>query len=216
MATRRYRLLCPIARALDHVGDRWALLILRDLHAGPVRHRDLAAGLAGIPSNLLATRLKELVASGLVEKTKSPHGVALYQLTEAGRATAPVLHSLARLGTHFAPEPEPRRPGNLRLVAVTLAGALERVVQPDDTLTVDLRIDGESLEVVLAGGRASVLYRPPESPDLVIDAAYEPLVALADGAIDTAELGRHVHVVRGEPEVAERFMARLVEAFTRF
>jgi len=77
VSTRRYRLLCPISRALDHVGDRWTLVILRDLHAGPVRHKDLAAGLTGIPSSLLATRLKELVADGLVEKKSYEHGVPL-------------------------------------------------------------------------------------------------------------------------------------------
>ena len=64
-AKRRYRLLCPIARALDAVGDRWALLILRDLHAGPARYQELNEGL-GIATNLLSTRLAELTDAGLL------------------------------------------------------------------------------------------------------------------------------------------------------
>ena len=67
-AKRRYRLLCPIARALDVVGDRWALLIVRDLHAGPARFQDLETGL-GIATNLLTTRLTELTKAGVIEKS---------------------------------------------------------------------------------------------------------------------------------------------------
>ena len=76
-AKRRYRLLCPIARALDVVGDRWALLILRDLHAGPARFHDLETGL-GIATNLLTTRLIELTDAGLIERS-----------TDAGRGVYP-------------------------------------------------------------------------------------------------------------------------------
>ena len=141
---RSYNLLCPISRALDHVVDRWALLILRDMHAGPVRHKDLATGLTGISSNLLATRLKELVANGLVEKKPNEHYVPLYGLTELGEATGPVLFELSKLGTRFPPNENPRPPGNLRLAAVTLKEALSRV--PDDSeLHVELRIDGKPL-----------------------------------------------------------------------
>ena len=67
---RNYRLLCPIARALDRVGDRWALLILRDLHAGPARFNELLEGLTGIASNLLTNRLEELVAAELVYRKR--------------------------------------------------------------------------------------------------------------------------------------------------
>ena len=67
-SSRRYRLLCPIARALDRIGDRWTLLILRDLHAGPARFSELQTGLAGIATNLLTDRLQQLMTDGLVVK----------------------------------------------------------------------------------------------------------------------------------------------------
>ena len=87
VGTRRYKLLCPIARALDRVGDRWTLLILRDLHAGPARYTDLQSGLLGIASNLLTDRLRQLIDDGLVMKRDGDYGVALYVLSERGTRT---------------------------------------------------------------------------------------------------------------------------------
>jgi DNA-binding HxlR family transcriptional regulator len=93
-AKRHYNLLCPIARALDAVGDRWTLLILRDLHAGPARYQELHEGL-GIATNLLSTRLTELSDSGLIHKTG---GQSAYELTELGRSTDRILWELTRFG----------------------------------------------------------------------------------------------------------------------
>ena len=68
---RSYKLLCPIARALDRIGDRWTLLILRDLHAGPMRFGELQKGLPGTAANLLTERFNKLVAAGLVSKVET-------------------------------------------------------------------------------------------------------------------------------------------------
>ena len=105
-AKRRYRLLCPIARALDAVGDRWALLILRDLHAGPARFQELETGL-GIATNLLSTRLSELGSAGLVSKSTT-EGRAVYELTELGRQTDRLLWELSQFGARLDPDPDPR------------------------------------------------------------------------------------------------------------
>ena len=88
---RRYRLLCPIARALDRIGDRWTLLILRDLHAGPARFSDLQSGLGGIASNLLAGRLQQLLEDGLARRRDAGFGVTVYELTETGAKSADLL-----------------------------------------------------------------------------------------------------------------------------
>ncbi len=100
IAKRRYRLLCPIAQALDVVGDRWALLIVRDLQAGPARFQGLETGL-GIATNLLSTRLTELTEAGLIEKSTDAKR-AVYQLTELGRHTDRLLWELARFGSQIA------------------------------------------------------------------------------------------------------------------
>ena len=98
--SKRYDQYCPIAHALGAVGERWTLLVIRDLMNGPKRYTDLAASLPGIGTNILAARLKELEESGLVEKRKLPPPAAstVYELTPYGHDLRPVLHELARWG----------------------------------------------------------------------------------------------------------------------
>ncbi len=91
---------CGIARALDVVGERWSLLLVRELTLGPRRYRDLATGLPGIPSNVLAGRLKDLQAAGVVTRRTlpAPTDVTVYELTDAGRALQPALNELLDWG----------------------------------------------------------------------------------------------------------------------
>lgn len=106
---KHYDQYCPIARSLDVVGERWTLLVVRELMYGPKRYTDLAAELPGIGTNILAARLKELESAGLVEKRKLPPPFAstVYELTGAGRALRPVLHELARFGARLLGPPPP-------------------------------------------------------------------------------------------------------------
>ena len=180
---RRYSLLCPIARALDRIGDRWTLLILRDLHAGPARFADLQAGLSGIASNLLTDRLRQLQADGLVEK-RDKGGGAAYLLTPLGADTKDLLFALALYGARFTPDVPPRKPGNLRTVAVTLAAALEKVAAPEDAVVAGLTIDGEDFTLTVRDGNATVLAAPAERPDLLVKMSYEPMVSAFDNDLD--------------------------------
>src|SRR5215472_10066412 len=104
---KRYGQACTIARALDVVGERWSLLLVRELILGPRRYRDLATGLAGIPSNVLAARLKDLQAAGVVTRRTlpAPTDVTVYELTGAGRALQPALNELLDWGLRYAPPP---------------------------------------------------------------------------------------------------------------
>src|SRR6266849_1442178 len=104
---KHYGQACAIARALDVVGDRWSLLLVRELTLGPRRYRDLATGLPGIPSNVLAARLKDLQAAGVVTRRTlpAPTDVTVYELTDAGRALQPALTELLDWGLRYAPEP---------------------------------------------------------------------------------------------------------------
>jgi DNA-binding HxlR family transcriptional regulator len=103
---RTYGDLCGIARALDVVGERWALLVLRELILGPKRFTDLRAGLPHVGPDVLAQRLRELEAAGLLRRRTlaPPAGSRVYELTDRGRALEPVLIELGRWGT-FAPVP---------------------------------------------------------------------------------------------------------------
>ncbi|MBV1857318.1 MAG: winged helix-turn-helix transcriptional regulator [Nannocystaceae bacterium] len=203
--SRSYRLLCPIARSLDRVGDRWTLLILRDLHAGPMRYGDVLTGLPGIASNLLATRLQKLQSDGLVEQTQQ-----LYSLTELGKRTERVLWELAILGGQFPPEEDIKQPGHLRLVAVTLRGALRRVVPKDLEILVDFILDGESLTIDISPSRGvDVHYGAPDNADLIAESSYEPMMAVASGDLPM-ETFRAAHVKLQGPAAKQQSFATLM------
>jgi DNA-binding HxlR family transcriptional regulator len=106
---KRYKQYCPVAHALDLIGDRWALLVVRELMLGQRRYTDLAEALPGIGSNILAARLRSLEAVGVVRRTKlpPPAAVSVYELTDEGRALDDVLHALARWGARTLDAPQP-------------------------------------------------------------------------------------------------------------
>ncbi len=105
---RSYDQYCSVAKALDAVGDRWALLIVRELLLqGGCRYTDLLHGLPGISTNLLGDRLRQLEANGLVRREAAPPPVAttLYELTDAGRELEPVIRALVRFGARYMADP---------------------------------------------------------------------------------------------------------------
>jgi DNA-binding HxlR family transcriptional regulator len=112
---KHYDQYCPIAHSLGVVGERWTLLVVRELLYGPKRYTDLVDNLPGIGTNILAARLKELESAGIVEKKKLPPPWAstVYELTPAGRELRPVLHELARFGARLMgpPPPDALEPG---------------------------------------------------------------------------------------------------------
>jgi DNA-binding HxlR family transcriptional regulator len=105
---KRYHQYCPVAHALDLIGDRWALLIVRELMLGQRRYTDLAEALPGIGTNILAGRLRHLEGAGIVRRTKlpPPAAVTVYELTAEGRELDDVLRSLARWGGRTMGPPE--------------------------------------------------------------------------------------------------------------
>ena len=105
---KSYSQYCPVAHALDVVGERWSLLIVRELLHGPLRYTDLAERLPGIGSNILACRLRDLEADGVLAKQKlpPPTPVTVYELTAWGRELHPVLHQLARWGVRALAPPD--------------------------------------------------------------------------------------------------------------
>ena len=107
-AMKSYNQYCPVAHALDMVGERWSLLIVRELiENGPLRYSDLHCNLAGCGTNILAARLKELERHGIVHRRKLPPPAAstVYELTEYGEELRPVMHVLAHWGARSLPPP---------------------------------------------------------------------------------------------------------------
>src|SRR5258708_19817823 len=107
MQKRSYDQWCAIARALDIVGERWTLLLVRDLLIGPKRYKDILSGLPGIGTNLLARRLRELEANGLIERSvlPAPANATVYGLTERGAALESVVSALGQWGFDFLGKP---------------------------------------------------------------------------------------------------------------
>lgn len=106
---KRYDQYCPVAHALELVGERWSLLVVRELIHGPLRYTDLAERLPGIGTNILAARLRDLEAGGVVQKRRLPPPAAsrVYELTPYGEQLRPILHALAHWGARsLGPPPD--------------------------------------------------------------------------------------------------------------
>ena len=104
MTKRSYRQNCALALTSDLIGERWSLLLIRDLLVGPKRYNELTQSLQGMGTNLLAARLKELEAADIIEKTARRAGGHAYALTAAGRALEPAILALVRWGLTYLPD----------------------------------------------------------------------------------------------------------------
>lgn len=177
---KRYAQHCPLARALDVVGERWNLLIVRELTLGQRRFRDLLDGLPGIPTNLLAARLKDLQAAGILAKRTlpPPTPVTVYELTDAGQALRPAMRELRAWGARHAPEAS--ESDSLR-PAWLLLSAANRPTDLPDAHTCELRVDGEHFQLSANESRLAVRGGPVEHPDAVITMATATLYRLMAG-----------------------------------
>ena len=106
MTRRSYKQNCALAQASDVIGERWSLLLVRDLLISPRRFGELQNSLRGMGSNLLASRLRELEAAGIVERQQDEQQRQLYQLTEAGKSLEPTVLSMVRWGLTYGPRNE--------------------------------------------------------------------------------------------------------------
>jgi DNA-binding HxlR family transcriptional regulator len=175
----RYPQFCPFARATEILGQRWTILILRNLAFGPQRFSDLKEGLRGISTSVLASRLEELTERGLVRQRTLPPPAAsvVYEPTPAGAALAPVMIELARWGVRFLDPPQPGdqiEPAWARTMLATF-----KRWDPTPPVRLEIRIaaegEGEDVVVTVVGGPdgTSVENRPDPSADtrLRLDAA---------------------------------------------
>ena len=187
MGTRTYGQYCGVARALELVGERWALLVVRDLLLGPKRFGELRQGLPRIPSNILSARLRELEQAGVIQRSVLPlpaSGV-VYELTEHGRALDPILVALGGWGATTLAAPRPDDSMN----ADSLGLALRDSFRPDAAHGVDATFEvhlGESVaHAHVHDAMVDVDRGPAESPDLVISADLT-LGRLIAGDLDAA------------------------------
>ena len=205
MAARDYGQYCGVTRALELVGERWALLIVRDLLVGPRRYGELAAGLPRIPSNILAARLKELQVAGILRRV--PHSrVVVYELTPYGRELEPVVLALGAWGFKAMGEPRDEQvitPDSMTMalrtafrpqVAATLpATSYAALLGPADLL---IRVDGTTLEVARGDGPADLAFASGPGIRRLISGELAPERAIETGVVE---------VLRGSGALLDRF-----------
>jgi DNA-binding HxlR family transcriptional regulator len=159
---KTYDQYCPLAHALDLVGERWSLLLVKELVHGPLRYSDLQERV-GCPTNILAARLKRFEQDGIVVRRRLPPPAAstVYELTEYGASLRPVLHELAQWGARSLGPP----PGGIEAAQGWLVNALELTLEPRDTEgCIEIQIDDE--RAWIADG--AVHSEPPREPDTVV------------------------------------------------
>jgi DNA-binding HxlR family transcriptional regulator len=188
---RTYGQYCGIARALDLVGDRWAMLVVRELVLGPKRFTDLRHGLHGVATNVLTQRLKQLERDGVVQRRvlPPPAATSVYELTEYGRDLEPVLLALGRWG---AKRLGPRRPEEA-IHPEWFCVALKAYFRPEAAgaveATVDLGLDGERYGVRIDRGSLEIAPGEPPRPDLSLTTDVETLLAfLSDSGVPESAL----------------------------
>ena len=173
MGPRSYSQACSVARALDLVGERWTLLIVRDLLTGPQGYGGLLAGLPGLTTNLLAKRLKDLGEAGLVERVPAPDdpgAKAHYRLTKAGLGLTPAIRALAEWGTEHARPVCPTDRLNHRLLLLVLARHHVPAEPGAPRWIVDLASPEGRLQLRLGGARFEGLVGSPLTADLTLSA----------------------------------------------
>ncbi|HTQ05415.1 MAG TPA: helix-turn-helix domain-containing protein [Polyangiaceae bacterium] len=176
MAKRRnYKQFCGLARALDHVGERWTLLVVRNLLLGPKRYSDLLEELPGLTTNLLAERLREMEHAGLVHKRKAPAPVraTVYELTPMGRALEPTVMELARWGARFMDRPRKTDTFNVGWALLSL----KRRYRGGLAAIVSLRVGEREFELAFTPSYLAVTEGRAARPDLGVAGSEQSVLA---------------------------------------
>jgi DNA-binding HxlR family transcriptional regulator len=192
MSKRSYKQYCAVARALDVVGERWTLLLVRELLTGPKRFKDLLEGLSGIGTNLLAARLKDLEEKGVVRRSvlPPPAGSKVYELTDLGRALEPVMTALCVWGLNLLDVPDGEEDARPAWAAVALRSSLLPGLEGREGETYEFRIDDEVFHLRVKGGEIEAVEGAVEDPDLVVTGDTHTFLALAAGRIGPEEAQR--------------------------
>jgi DNA-binding HxlR family transcriptional regulator len=210
MATgRTYDDGCAAAHALDLVGERWALLVVRELLLGPKRFTDLRAGLPNASPNVLAQRLRDLKSAGVVRRRRLPPPAAskIYELTEWGRDLEPVIIALGKWGVR-----SPTKSPDAELGVDSLILSFRTMFDPERAAgfdaTYEFRLGEDRFRAEIAEGQLEIERGTAEAPDATVETEAGTLAALVyddlqlDDALSSGDLR-----IEGDGEAVERFLA---------
>jgi DNA-binding HxlR family transcriptional regulator len=205
---KRYGQFCSVARALDRLGDRWAMLVVRELLLGPKRYTDLLDGLPGVGTNVLSVRLRELEEAGILAREKLPPPAAstVYVLTDDGVALRPVVDALARWGLRLMDRPEHGEARRTSWLVYSLAVCKPPTGMRDED-ELEVRVDHEPHTLTVRDGRFEARQGAAANPLAVIEAPLGALFRLARGQATRAELERDGQIsLDKDRRTARRFL----------
>ncbi len=173
---KTYAQFCGVAKALDVIGERWTLLIVRDLLLGGRRYSDLLDSLTGLTTNLLAKRLAHLTAEGLVARRRlpAPSGATVYELTEAGRTLEPVVLALGTFGERYMHG----GPAGEKISARWGMVSMKRRYRGGLSLRVQVRVGDDAFALTLQPEEIEVRDGEHDTPDLTLEADIAPMLFL--------------------------------------
>jgi len=207
---RSYGQYCSIAKALDVVGDRWTLLIIRELMIrGACRYTDLKKGLPGIATNLLSDRIRELESAGLIRREDAPPPIAttLFHLTEAGAELQPVLDAIGRWGVRYMTEPAEGDVFQGHWFAYPASFFLHDRDPGGPPASIELRTASSPVVIEVSGGSARLRPGPAAAPDLVLQGEPRLILALFSGGLTAAEAADRGLRISGDASVLRRVLA---------
>ncbi|MEV1011641.1 helix-turn-helix domain-containing protein [Streptomyces sp. NPDC049881] len=209
MATREYGQFCGLARAMEMVGERWAMLVVRDLLNGPRRYTDLRRGLPAIPTNILSSRLKQLEEAGLATRRALPHPerAVVYELTDYGRDLEPALVALGRWGARTMTEPRPGEAITAEAVAMSFRTAFRPEAARGATIGFEVRMGDFTLRLQITDGALTVGLGEHPAPDLVVERlSGHPVRELMSGTRTPADVRAEGTLrTQGDPALLDRF-----------
>lgn len=208
MTTRAYGQFCGLARALDMVGERWSLLIIRDLLVGPRRYTDLKQGLPRIPTNILSARLKELEAAGIVERRllPRPEGSVVYALTNYGGELETIVLAMGRWGAQRLDEPRDGEIVTTDSLVMALRSTFHAAAARGLRLTYELRVGDIVIGARVRNGKVVVQAGAFPRPDLVIETGFAVKAIMADEMTPADALARGLVRVLGDPALLDTFV----------
>jgi len=203
---KSYGQVCPMATALDFVGDRWTILILRELLGGSARFQELRDGLPGIAPNLLTERLRRLDADGIVRRV-DVNGSSGYTLTDAGFGIRTAIEELGMWGFRMGRLSPAVHQRSIRAIAMAMQSILVRAGEalPAEMSILELEVDGAYAEVIL-GPRPTVTARSSIQPDARVAASTEAISAFLLGDTSDPDTFRHIS---GDERATERLRLSL-------
>jgi DNA-binding HxlR family transcriptional regulator len=207
---RSYRQYCGLAVALDAVGERWTLLIVRELTLGPRRYNELLADLPGIGTNLLADRLKKLCSLGVVRRTESAGGGHAYELGEAGEALREPVKALARWGMSLLTEEPDQMTARPYWGVFAVDAMADATCLPGVREDYEFRVDDEVFHLRVADGSALAMRGPAEDPVLIATTDPATFTRIGAGMISPFDAARQgTLTLSGDPDAVVRCSAVL-------